>query len=66
MTKREAFQWMLLCVVFSVLFIIYFIWSFFTHCIFEWPIRWDIKTCWIEQIDPAVQKASEQAANFVP
>jgi len=33
---------------------------FFANCIFEWPIRWDVSTCWEEQKAPAKQKAIEE------
>ncbi len=66
MTEREKFQWVLTAIVFVVVFIFAFIYFFASNCIFEWPIRWDIKTCLSEQIQPAKEEAIEQAANFVP
>lgn len=42
------------------------IYSFFANCIFEWPVRWDIGTCWDEQKAPAKQKAVEEAIKFAP
>lgn len=53
-------------VIFAIVFVGVFIYRFFSNCIFEWPIRWDVKTCWNEQIAPAKQKAAEQAADFAP
>jgi hypothetical protein len=66
MTKQEALQWAITIFVFATVFVFVFIWRFTTYCIFEWPIRWDVKTCWNEQIAPSSQKAAEQAANFAP
>lgn len=66
MTKFEKFQWVVACIVFSVVFICYFIFRFFSNCIFEWPLRFDVKTCWNEQIQPAKEKAAEKAVNFIP
>jgi hypothetical protein len=66
MSKEDLFQWALACVVFVVFFALYFIHGFFDHCVFEWPIRWDVGTCWNEQISPSQQKAAEKAANFIP
>lgn len=66
MTKQEQFQWILVGVVLIVGFVVYFIYGFFTNCIFEWPPRWDIGTCWEEQKAPAKQKAIEDALQFVP
>lgn len=53
-------------VVFVIVFIVWQIYGFFAHCIFEWPIRLDMRTCWSEQTDPAYKKAAEAASNFVP
>ncbi len=66
MTEQEKFQWVLTAIVFVVVFIFVFVSRFFSHCIFEWPIRWDIGACWHEQIQPAKDAATEKAANFVP
>lgn len=66
MTEQEKFQWVLTSIVFVVVFIGAFIYFFASNCIFEWPIRWDVKTCWSEQIQPAKEEAIEKAANFVP
>jgi hypothetical protein len=66
MSKEDAFQWLVVCVVFAVCFVFYFIHGFFANCIFEWPLRFDVKVCWNEQVDPSVHKAAEKAANFVP
>ena len=64
--KQERFQWIVVAVVFIVGFIIYFIYGFFTNCVFEWPPRWNIGTCWDEQKAPAKQKAIEDAMQFAP
>lgn len=66
MTEFEKFQWVLTAIVFVVVFIGVFIYLFTTKCIFEWPIRWDIKACWHEQVQPAKDEAIDKAANFVP
>ena len=66
MTKQEQFQWILVGVVLVFGFVVYFIYGFFTNCIFEWPPRWDIGTCWEEQKAPAKQKAIEDALQFAP
>jgi len=66
MTKQEQFQWLVVGVIFVIGFIAYFIYGFFTNCIFEWPPRWDIGTCWEEQKAPAKQKAIEDAIKFAP
>lgn len=66
MTEQEKFQWGLATAVFIIAFIFYFIGGYFSNCIFEWPPRWDVKTCFSEQINPAKDKAAEKAANFVP
>ena len=65
-SEQEKFQWVLTAIVFVVVFIGAFIYFFASNCIFEWPIRWDIKTCWSEQIQPAKNEAIEKAANFMP
>ncbi len=65
-TKEEIFQWGVVAVVFAFFFIFHFIGGFLSNCIFEWPIRWDVSTCWHEQIAPAKEKAAEKAANFIP
>ena len=66
MTRQEWFQWAVVTVVFVVGFIIYFVYGFFANCIFEWPPRWDVATCWNEQKAPAQQKAVEEAIKFAP
>lgn len=62
----EKFQWILFTIVFVILFIIYFTYRFFSNCVFEWPIRWDVSTCWNEQIVPSKEKAIEKASVFAP
>jgi hypothetical protein len=66
MSKKEMVGWAIAAFVFIVSYVVYFSFSFVSNCIFEWPIRWDIKTCWHEQVGPAKEKASEAAANFIP
>ena len=66
MTKEEEFQWILTAVVFTIFFILYFVSGFVSNCIFHWPIRLDVSTCWNEQITPSSHKAAEKAVNFVP
>ena len=57
LTPEEKFQWALAIAIFIIAFIFYFVINYFSNCIFEWPIRWDVKTCWHEQINPAKNKA---------
>lgn len=66
MSEEEKIGWIITAVVFAVCFVAYFIYGFFTHCVFEWPIRWDVGACLHEQVQPAQQNAAEKAANFVP
>lgn len=66
MTKQEKFQWVFASVVFVLAFIVYFTFNFVSNCIWEWPPRWDIGTCWNEQIEPSQEKAIEKAAPFAP
>jgi len=66
LSKKEEFQWLVVAIVFTVCFVFYFTTSYFSNCIFEWPIRWDVKTCWNEQIPPAKERAIEKATNFIP
>ena len=66
MTEFEKFQWVLTAIVFVVVFICVLIYLFTTKCVFEWPIRWDVKTCLQEQVQPAKEEAIDKAANFVP
>lgn len=66
MSKEEEFQWGVAAVVFVIVFVLSVIYYFFSNCIFEWPPRWDIGTCFSEQIQPAKEKAAEKAANFIP
>ena len=65
LTKKE-FQSLMVATIFLICFIFYFIYNFASNCIFEWPPRWDIATCWHEQIAPSRWNAAEKAANFVP
>ncbi len=51
-------------VVFIIVFVAVFVNSYVRNCIWEWPIRWDVKTCWNEQIEPSKEKATEEAAKF--
>ena len=66
LTKKKLFQLILVAVVFVVVFLAVFIYRFFANCVFEWPIRWDVGTCWEEQKAPAKQKAAEEAIKFAP
>lgn len=65
-SKLEEIMWVTAGIVFVLVFTMNFIYRFFANCIFEWPIRWDVKVCWNEQITPAKEKASEAAINFIP
>lgn len=66
MSEEEKTQWILTSIVFIICFIFYLLWGFISNCIFEWPIRWDVGACWIEQVKPAKEKAVEKAINFIP
>ena len=66
MNKREKISWVITSIVFVFMFIFYFIHGFFINCVFNWPIRWDVGTCWSEQIEPAKNKAVESASQFIP
>ncbi|MDQ5968960.1 MAG: hypothetical protein QG579_117 [Patescibacteria group bacterium] len=66
MSKEDEFAWVVTGVVFIFFLIVYSIYGFVANCIIEWPIRWDMGTCWHEQIGPAKEKASEKAIIFVP
>lgn len=65
-SKREREMLIFASVVFVITFAVCFVYNFISNCIFEWPIRWDIGTCWNEQIQPSKQKASEAVINFIP
>lgn len=65
LTYKE-FQWLLFGTAFSLLFAVYLLFNFFSNCVFEWPIRLDIKTCWHEQINPSRERAVEKAINLIP
>lgn len=64
--KEKIVAWVLVSIIVVVGFVVYFIYGFITNCILEWPPRWDIKSCWNEQIDPAKEKAIDAAMPFVP
>lgn len=66
MSEMEKFQWVVASVVFAVVFVVLLAYGFVAHCVIEWPIRWDVGTCWHEQVDPASKKAAEAASNFIP
>ncbi len=66
MTEFEKFQWAIFFIVLIGGFLFYFVLGWITNCVFEWPIRWDVTNCWNEQINPAKEKASEKAVNFIP
>jgi hypothetical protein len=57
-------------VFFLIVFVAVFLWifagRFFSYCIWEWPPRWDVGTCWNEQVDPSLKAASEASAEFMP
>lgn len=64
-TKEDKEKWAVVSVVFAVVYIFNLITGFFSNCVFEWPIRWDVNTCWQEQHEPAKHKASEIAAQLI-
>jgi hypothetical protein len=66
LTRKEIFTWLLVSITFSIFFILYMSKGFLFNCVFEWPLRWDVKNCLSEQVDPASRKAAEKAVNFVP
>jgi hypothetical protein len=63
-TKQEK-NMLLAAIILVTSFIAYFTLNFVKNCIFEWPIRWDVKTCWNEQKDPSWNKALETTSNFI-
>jgi len=65
-SELERFQWMIVMIVFIIVFLTTFAWRFTTNCIFEWPIRWDVGVCWVEQLTPSKEEAIEKAVNFAP
>jgi|APSaa5957512622_1039677.scaffolds.fasta_scaffold144280_2 hypothetical protein len=65
-SKEEQFQLIIAGIIFIVLFVFYTMFGFISNCVLEWPPRWDVSTCWSEQIDPAKGKAIEKAIQFVP
>lgn len=62
----KRFWWIFFFVLLTIVFILQFAYNFVANCIFEWPIRWDVKVCWNEQINPAKEKAIEVAGPFMP
>lgn len=65
-SKEDQFRLLITAIVFSVVFCIVLAYRFFTNCIFEWPLRWDVGVCYNEQVQPAKEKAAEAAVNFMP
>jgi hypothetical protein len=66
MSEFEKFCWVVFIVILIISFIYFVIAGFITNCVFHWPIRWDVGTCWHEQIMPAQQKAAQTAEPFMP
>lgn len=66
MSDFEKFEWMVFIAVFIFSLVVWQLWGFVSHCIFVWPIRWDASICWNGQVQSAVQKAAENAYNFLP
>jgi hypothetical protein len=66
LSKKEFYRYLLVAVVFTIIFIPCFIYFFFSNCVFVWPVRWDMKTCWHEQIAPSSEKAAKGAVNLLP
>jgi hypothetical protein len=54
--KKDKKFWIMIIGTF-VLVVLIWIPNFFKHCVWEWPIRWDIVTCAKEQWHPAVEEA---------
>jgi hypothetical protein len=65
LTKKEE-GWVIFFCVLVLGFIGWFTYNFFSNCVFELPIQWDIITCWKEQIEPSERKAVEGAVDFMP
>lgn len=66
LTKFKKFHWSFYLMLILVAFLMWFIYNLVTNCIIEWPIRWDFKTCWNEQIEPSKNRAIESTADFAP
>jgi hypothetical protein len=64
-TKDDVIKWTVIFIVFTVVYIFNLITGFFSNCVFEWPPRWDVNTCWQEQHEPAKQKATETVAPLI-
>lgn len=66
--KDKIFIFQVFLTVFVLLFgtVMYFSIYFVRNCIFHWPIRWDIGTCWNEQIQPAQDSAVKDASVVAP
>lgn len=65
LTKKEKDRYTVAVVVFVAVFVGVLTYNFFSNCVFEWPIRWDVGTCFNEQIKPAKDNAAEKAAQFI-
>ncbi|OGI98624.1 hypothetical protein A3H53_01245 [Candidatus Nomurabacteria bacterium RIFCSPLOWO2_02_FULL_40_10] len=62
----KEFQWIVFFTILILAFIYFFVLGFIKNCVFGWPIRWDARTCWNEQIKPASEKSAEKAVDFFP
>lgn len=62
---QDNFHKALVVVVFAVTYIFWMMWGFISNCVFEWPVRFDAKTCWNEQKTPAQQKAIDAASPLI-
>ncbi|MES3004627.1 MAG: hypothetical protein V4690_00780 [Patescibacteria group bacterium] len=62
----EIPKWIFYFLTLTILFIVFFSFNFVSNCIIEWPPRWDVRTCWSEQFEPAKTKAIEKSAPFMP
>lgn len=64
--KRVVFLWIVAAIVLVTGYIIFQTVHFIRDCIFEWPIRWDVRTCWNEQKQASWDKAGEGTSLFIP
>jgi len=65
-SKDDAKKIIVASVIFTVCLVIFQANNFLKYCVFEWPIRWDVASCWKEQVEPSKEKAAEVASHFMP
>lgn len=64
--KDDIRDYIPMVIIFIIGVIVLTPWYFIKNCIFEFPIRWDVGTCWHEQVETAKKDASEYAVKFAP